>query len=103
MVHLSARCVNVEGCCETSAIWISTSATRRRLFDGALDRGKRALERRARLVHDGLPEDRALDAGQPFLLRTLERQQIEPVRGDRRSVVDAHRHVQGGVKVMRGV
>jgi hypothetical protein len=46
----------------------SCGGTGRGLFNGALDRAESAFERRARLVDDDLPEDRAFDAGQPFLL-----------------------------------
>ena len=102
IVHFSF-CVNVEGCCEASDIRATTSATGRGPFNRVLYRGKRVFERRARSVDDDLPNHRALDAGQPFLLRAPERQQIEAVRGGRRSIVDAHRQVQRGMEVVRRV
>jgi len=42
-----------------------------RVFDAALDRSERTLERAARLVDDDLLEHGALDAGEPFLLGPL--------------------------------
>ena len=42
---------------------------------------------------------RTLDAGQAFLLRTLQRQQIEPAGVPAAGVVDAHGQVERGVKV----
>src|SRR5262245_29231792 len=47
--------------------------SRRRTFHRPLHGGQRAFERRARLVDDDLPEQRALDAGQTVLLRAFQR------------------------------
>jgi hypothetical protein len=57
----------------------SISVSRRRLFDGSLERGQRAFERRARLIHNDLSQNRTFGSGEPFLLRAFNREQVEGV------------------------
>src|SRR5262249_30083302 len=69
------------------------------VFHGFLDGCERLYERRLRLVHDDLPQDGALGAGQAVLLGALERYQVEAVPA-RRVVAHADRDVERGVEVV---
>jgi hypothetical protein len=80
----------------------ATSAAGRPMFDRSLDRGECAFERCAGLVDNDLSQQRTSDTGQPFLLRPLQRQQVE-AQMLRRTVLNAHRHIERRVEIMSGV